>query len=93
MAELFTSEDLETLSAILERELGLNLRSEELTTAAVSIVRFACAKMLRQKSLGKVTYSERRRNANGSQSSSYGITARNGTRRQKNARDYVGRFQ
>lgn len=53
MAELFTSEDLATLSALLERELGLNLRGEELTTAAVSIVRFSCAKMLRQKSLRK----------------------------------------
>lgn len=53
MAELFTSEDPMSLSALLERELGLNLRSEELTTAAVSIVRFACAKMLRQKSLGR----------------------------------------
>lgn len=50
MAELFTSEDLTMLSTLLERELGLNLRSEELTTAAVSIVRFVCAKMLRQKS-------------------------------------------
>lgn len=49
MAELFTSEDLTTLSALLERELGINLRGEELTTAAVSIVRFVCAKMLRQK--------------------------------------------
>lgn len=54
MAEMFTSEDLTSLSALLERELGLNLRSEELTTAAVSIVRFVCAKMLRQKALERV---------------------------------------
>lgn len=55
MAELFTSEDLTMLSALLERELGLNLRGEEVTTAAVSIVRFVCATMLRQRSLGKET--------------------------------------
>ena len=67
MAELFTSEDLTMLSALLERELGLNLRSEELATAAASIVRFVCAKMLRQRSLernfnaeGKIAPSNKR---------------------------------
>ena len=67
MAELFTSEELTMLSALLERELGLNLRSEELATAAVSIVRFVCAKMLRQRSLernfnaeGKIASSNKR---------------------------------
>lgn len=53
MAELFTYDELMTLSALLERELGLRLSNEELITAAVSIVRFVCATMLRQKSLGK----------------------------------------
>lgn len=67
MAELFTSENLTTLSALLERELGLNLRGEELTTAAVSIVRFVCAKMLRQKALEGKLNNGKRQNANGIQ--------------------------
>lgn len=53
MAELFSADDLTELSSILKRELELELRSEDLATAAVAITRFACAKMLRSKSLGK----------------------------------------
>lgn len=53
MAGLFSSGDLAELSDILERELELKLHGEDLDMAAVAIIRFTCAKMLRQKNSRK----------------------------------------
>ena len=53
MAGLFSSGDLVELSDILERELELKLHGEDLDMAATAIIRFTCAKMLRQKNSRK----------------------------------------